>query len=331
MANILPINSDFDYKKDSWQYKLKIFQKDTNKEEIINIVYNKDPVKEILYKDNYNIHVGNIQLTPKGTNLLCYNLDHVNQNDFPYWLQKEGNKLIVTANPNHIRVNHLDKVTYYSSLGLPCDPSDPDDPNLPCPPGFDPRLIDQYWNSPDKFPGEGNNYINQVITSKPSSYRTCIITHPLHSKYQLYILQTGTDNEIPDKILWRKYFTFKHKKGVKDPELMSKVFVPKAEGVDIEIMAKLYPEVSIKDKENIKMWWWYSNEGEKGNYVKTHWPDPKDKTSFYYSTKDKNLAKAAYDWHLFSKAEPELVDTEYTISGYIGYTLPKDFNLDTDI
>lgn len=328
MADILPINSDFDYTKDSWQYKLKIFQKDTNKEEIINIVYNKNPSIN-KSADMYNSRV--LYVEELENNLGTYlNEDSFTLNSFPYWLQKKDNKLIITANPKHIRVNHLDKVTYYSSgLELPCDPSDPDDPNLPCPPDFDPRLIDQHWNSPDEFPGEGNSYINQVITFKPSSYRTCIIPHTFRLNDQLYILQEGTDGKIPDEILWRKYFTFKHKKGVKDPEIMCKVKVPKASGVDIQIEAKLYPEITLKDKEYIKMWWWYSDEGERGNYVKNHWPDPKDTTSFYYGTKDKDLAKREYTWHLFSKAEPEVVDTEYTVSGYIGFTLPKDFNLDT--
>lgn len=325
MADLLPINSEFDYKADSWQYKLKIFQKDTNKEEIVNIVYDiKDTTYDHINKEK------KIILSPKKANITnTIFRPKINEVNFPYWVQKKGENIIITANPNNIKVPHLDKVTYYTSIGLPCDPLDPNDPNLPCPPDFDPRLIDPHWNSGDGVPVEGGSYINQVITSTPSSYRTCIIDHPELDNEQLFILQEGTDNQIPDEILWRKYFTFKHKKGVKDPEIMCKVDVPKADGVDIKIEAKLYPEIHLENKEYIKMWWWYFDEGEKGNYVTNHWPDPKDTTSFLYFTENKNLAKRDYTWHLFSKAEPELIDTEYTISGYIGFTLPKDFNLDT--
>lgn len=323
MADLLPINSEFDYKEDSWQYKLKLFQKDTNKEEIVNIVYNiKDTTYDHINKEK------KIILSPKKANITnTIFRPKVNEANFPYWVQKKGENIIITANPNNIKVSHLDKVTYYTSIGLPCDPSDPDDPDLPCPPDFDPRLLDPRWNSADGVPVEGGNYINQVITSTPSSYRTCIIDHPELVNEQLFIFQQGTDNKIPDEILWRKYFTFKHKKGIKDPEIMCKVDVPKADGVDISIEAKLYPEIHLENKEYIKMWWWYSDEGERGNYVTNHWPNPKDTTSFLYFTENKDLAKREYTWHLFSKAEPELVDTEYTISGYIGFTLPKDFDL----
>lgn len=325
MADLLPINSEFDYKADSWQYKLKLFQKDSNKEEIINIVYD---IKDTVYNNVNNLKY--LYASPKKTNITYKVVEpNINKSNFPYWVQKEGSNIIITANPNNIKVSHLDKVTYYTSIGLPCDPNDPDDPNLPCPPDFDPRLIDPKWNSVDGVPVEGGHYINQVITSTPSSYRTCIIDHPELKNEQLFIFQEGTDNQIPDEILWRKYFTFKHKKGVKDPEIMCKVKVPKADGVDIKIEAKLYPEVDIKDKENIKMWWWYFDEGERGNYVTNHWPNPEDKTSFYYGTENKNLAKREYTWHLFSKAEPELVDTDYTVSGYIGFTLPKGFDLNS--
>lgn len=327
MADLLPINSEFDYKANSWQYKLKIFQKDTNKEEIINIVYNTNPSIN-KSTDMYNTRV--LYVNELENNIEAYsNADSPILDSFPYWLQKKDNKLIITANPNNIKVSHLDKVSYYTSIGLPCDPSDPNDPNLPCPPDFDPRLIDAKWNSIDKVPVEGGRYINQVITSTPSSYRTCIIDHPELENEKLFIFQQGTDDKTPDEILWRKYFTFKHKKGVKDPEIMCKVNVPKASGVDIQIEAKLYPEITLKDKEYIKMWWWYFDEGERGNYVTDHWPNPKDTTSFLYFTENKNLAKREYTWHLFSKAEPELVDTEYTVSGYIGFTLPKDFILDS--
>lgn len=325
MADLLPINSEFDYKADSWQYKLKIFQKDTNKEEIINIVYNtKDTTYDKINKEK------KITLSSKKANITSTIFEpNINESNYPYWVQKKGEHIIITANPNDIKVPHLDKVTYYTSIGLPCDPLDPDDPNLPCPPDFDPRLIDPKWNSVDGVPVEGGSYINQVITSTPSSYRTCIIDHPELVNEQLFIFQQGTDDKTPDEILWKKYFTFTHKKGMKDPQIMCKVKVPKAEGVDIRIEAKLYPEINLENKEYIKMWWWYFDEGERGNYVTNHWPNPEDKTSFYYGTENKNLAKREYTWHLFSKAEPELVDTDYTISGYIGFTLPKDFDFNT--